>query len=683
MALLVVATPSITPRRGRAQPVRTRVFEGLELVGEYPDWRVRIRFSVPTRYLRHTPSGRGDTINIQVFPLDVAGGDASAFIGRESLQIPRDFPVPIEDITYEGVVAGRPFLEIRFSHPVRFEVRQGSDLRSLEISLPSGGVPSPSTTSEPNPRAAELMEEGRRAMTAGEIDRAILIYTKVLSFPENEHSRSAQELLGLARERNGQLAHAKAEYETYLERYPDGEGAIRVRQRLDALVTARTKPVEPERKRPPESHPLDFQTFGSVYTAYRRESILPEAAPEVLADSSLFTDVHIESRLRLEGYSFRSQLSGGYRYEFLNGGSDETRTSSLFFEAEDHVHGLTGSIGRRSLSTAGVLGRFDGVRFTYEFANRWKIGALGGFAVDSPTQNAIEFNRYLAGISLDVAKIAESIDAQVYAIGQLEGTVTDRAAIGCELRYFRPGRFLATFVDYDVYFTALNLAQLVGSWQVTPSTLLSTYLDYRLVPTLTTRNALLGQGLDEIGELSDLFPDDEIKDLAEDRTSRAATLNFGVSHDLTDHLQIAGDFSATDFSGTRASGGIEETGGTGFEFSYFSQLIWNGVLKPGEIGILGIRFFDGSVYDSVTAILDARYPITRALRVNPGVRADYRMHGELGDVFTLMPIFRVDYRFWKLNFDADFGIEWRLPMDDANSDERWGYSMMFGVRYDY
>lgn len=32
-------------------------------------------------------------------------------------------------------------------------------------------------------------------------------------------------MLGLARERNGQLAHAKAEYEEYLREYPNGEGA--------------------------------------------------------------------------------------------------------------------------------------------------------------------------------------------------------------------------------------------------------------------------------------------------------------------------------------------------------------------------------------------------------------------------------------------------------------------------
>ena len=56
-------------------------------------------------------------------------------------------------------------------------------------------------------------------------------------------SKEAQEYLGLARERNGQLAHAKAEYRIYLAKYPEGEDAQRVRQRLDALVTAYQAPM--------------------------------------------------------------------------------------------------------------------------------------------------------------------------------------------------------------------------------------------------------------------------------------------------------------------------------------------------------------------------------------------------------------------------------------------------------
>ena len=54
--------------------------------------------------------------------------------------------------------------------------------------------------------------------------------------PNHDRHAEAQELLGLAREKNGQTAHAKAEYQRYLALYPDADGAARVRQRLAALL---------------------------------------------------------------------------------------------------------------------------------------------------------------------------------------------------------------------------------------------------------------------------------------------------------------------------------------------------------------------------------------------------------------------------------------------------------------
>jgi hypothetical protein len=238
------------------------------------------------------------------------------------------------------------------------------------------------------------------------------------------------------------------------------------------------------------------------------------------------------------------------------------------------------------------------------------------------------------------------------------------------------------FLDYDLYFQELNLAQLVGNWQVAPSTLLTTFLSHRTVPTLMTQNALQGQLADELSDLVGSFSKSELRQLAKDRTARSTTLNFGVNQDLGHRLQLALDFSATNYSGTDDSEGVSGIDGTGFEFSYAAQLIWDDFLKPAGIGILGLRFFDGSRNDLLTATLDGRYPITRDLRVNPRLRADYRMDGGVGDDLLLLPSLRFDYRIWKLNFDAEIAGEWRMPVSSAGG-KRWGYLMSFGVRHDY
>ena len=46
----------------------------------------------------------------------------------------------------------------------------------------------------------------------------------------------AQELIGVARERAGDIEQARKEYELYLKLFPNGEGATRVRQRLASLA---------------------------------------------------------------------------------------------------------------------------------------------------------------------------------------------------------------------------------------------------------------------------------------------------------------------------------------------------------------------------------------------------------------------------------------------------------------
>ncbi|MDH3214414.1 MAG: hypothetical protein OEM05_18210 [Myxococcales bacterium] len=686
LSLLAILAPLLSPRPGRAQTVRFRVLEGLEVDEALDVFEVYIRFSVPINYLRHAPRGRGDTIDIQLAPLAVSAFDQDDL--SQTLTFPTDFPVPITRITYEGVAGQNGLVEVRFSKVLRFEVKRGSDLRSLLLRIPvddvrARGRPQEKSADPPGARIDKLMEAARRAMTAPDYERAVLIYTKLLEMPENSRSPAAREFLGLARERLGQRAHAKAVYEQYLRRYPDGEGADRVRQRLDALVTARGEPPAPRRERPQEQRQIDFRTLGSLYVGYRRQSRLLDEEGEEVSDSSVFSDVYLDSRLTLDSLVLRSQLSGGYRYDLLEGSSaDETRVSSLFVSAQDGLIGFSGSLGRRSKTTGGVLGRYDGVELRQRIGQRWELGAVGGFPVESSTSTGIEFDRYFGGLSVEVRELLNRLDLEFFAIGQTEGDLVDRVAVGSEARYFSNGLLLASFVDYDVYYQSLNIAQLVGNWQLTQQTNVNTFLDYRNVPVLTTRSALQGQNADDLEDLLGLFSRDEIEAFAEDRTGRALTLNAGVSHSFTDSLQLAADVGATEMSGTKTSGGVEGMEGTGFEFSYSAQLIANGVFVPRDLVSVGLRYFDGSRVDIASLMLTSRLPITRDFRISPRLRMQHRNERELGDSLILLPTLRFDYRLWKLTFDVDLGVEWRVPLG-SGLDRELAYFMTCGIRQDF
>ena len=98
--------------------------------------------------------------------------------------------------------------------------------------------------------------------------------------------------------------------------------------------------------------------------------------------------------------------------------------------------------------------------------------------------------------------------------------------------------------------------------------------------------------------------------------------------------------------------------------------------------MLGFRYFDGSNLDIASLMLTGRYPATVNLRLTPRLQTDYRFQQEdVADSVLLRPSFRFDYRVWKVVFDAEAGLDWRLPVD-SGLDGEVDYFLTFGVRYD-
>lgn len=666
----------------------TRLLEAIQVEDGLGSFEIRVAFTSPARYMAHTPRVPSDVVRVRVAPVGTSTWSGG---GAESLQPPQGDHSPLRSVRVERR-GGEAEVELRFAETVPIEVFQGRDLRSLVVRIhtapqpraapapppPAAAAPTPETES----RAEQLMAEGRTAFTAGDFPRAALIFGEVARLPENEHSLEALELLGLARERTGQLAHAKAEYEEYLRRSPDGEGADRVRQRLAALTTARAVPKGPLRARPESRPALDLQTFGSIYAGFRRESLFSDQG-ESLVDNSILTDIHLDTRLRRRGLTLRSRLSASYWHGFLEQGSEgRARIYSAVLEAGNPSLGLTGSIGRRSASSRGVIGRFDGVELGYAFGERFQVGAVAGFPLDTTNLDDFEPSRYLAGLSAGAQGLWEGVDANLFVIGQRDGSMTDRAALGGELRYFSDGRMAAAFFDFDVYFQSLNVAQLIGSWQANPRTFLTATFDHRNVPILTTGNALIGQPVGDLDGLSQLFSESQIKQLAEDRTGRATTISFTGSYDLTPLLQLGGDVIAAKFSGSESSGGVEGFGGTDFEVTYVARLVANDVFADGDVGVVTLRFFDGSSSDVIGTTLDARYPLTPELRLNPRLWADYRINDIGSDMVRVVPSLRFDWRVFRFEIESELGFEWFEPLGGLAS-RQLGYFVTLGARYDF
>src|SRR5581483_4278114 len=143
---------------------------------------------------------------------------------------------------------------------------------------PNAAIPEPplppvqSMGSDPAMSPADrkkVLEAARQALHAHRYPEAVQMLTKLQRQPEFPERAEAQELLGLTRERSGEIAQAKAEYEEYLRRYPNGSAADRVRTRLRIL---RSATVVPRNSSSPEAA-HGWSISGGATQIYRRDSL--------------------------------------------------------------------------------------------------------------------------------------------------------------------------------------------------------------------------------------------------------------------------------------------------------------------------------------------------------------------------------------------------------------------------
>lgn len=118
-----------------AQPARGRIISNVTVSEQADRTVLAVEFTFPVRYVRHFPEDYGETVEIQLKEVMVSAIDADLLQRRESYPLQDIDNVPLLDISYEGDLPGGPYLTVRFYKPVAFTVRQGSDFRSLAVTV--------------------------------------------------------------------------------------------------------------------------------------------------------------------------------------------------------------------------------------------------------------------------------------------------------------------------------------------------------------------------------------------------------------------------------------------------------------------------------------------------------------------------------------------------------------------
>jgi hypothetical protein len=597
-----------------------------------------VQFSCPMSYVSNYPLRSGDELRIELQPLP---GCAPPSNLGETLPVPKDNPAGLLDVRLDQSLGARRALTLHFARTVDFLIRPRPGLTGIEIVLarragrstvePAEAPAKPSrapTRSLPSPEELEkLAADARSAMQERDYDAAIRLYTKLLEYPEHPARPQAQEYLGLARERKGQLAQAKLEYQEYLRRYPDGADAEVVKQRLAAIVTLEGA-SKPKAGAPDGSR---WQLNGAVAQEYRHDQntlVSNGTSSGGVGQSAIDSNVDLQLHHRGDIYDFRSRVYAGYFHDLTSTlssgsfGSSPVRIPQAYVELDDtHSHWVS-KLGRQSQSTGGVYGTYDGGYFGWLLRPGFRLGIAAGSPVQTYAASA-GHQRVFGNVSGEFLGVMPGLDLSAFAFQENASGVLDARQVGLEARYYRNGHSLVGQLNYDVTFHALNAATVLASWALPGRWVFTGIGDHRRSPFAGTYNALIGQPTTSLDALIQSLGIDAVRALALDRSMTSDTLTAGLQRPIGERLQWGGDLSFSRSGGMPASGGVPAVPSSGSAISVSTQLLGGGWIADGDMNTVGLAYTTRAGTKVASTYASARYPIGPAFRIGPRLQLSH------------------------------------------------------------
>jgi len=534
-------------------------------------------------------------------------------------------------------------------------------------------------------KIARIFEEGRQAMAKGKYNRAVALYNKLVQLPEtpDDIRRSSLEFLGLARDRKGQKSHARMQYKKYLELYPHGEGAKRVRQRLAGLET-QTKTIIPRLRRAQKKKGGESLFFGSFSQFYRRDLNLTTNANNVTTNSALANDADMSFRNVGKVVLLDVRATAGITRNFLTKDFSDPSVSTFYVGLSDKQQKLSARIGRQSLSTSGIINRMDGLNLGYQITSWAKLNLAAGFPVERTTDFVDSPNKSLTGASFNLGTFANRFDFVPYIIDQHASSLIDRQAVGLETHYFDPKRTFFSLIDYDYFYNDINTILVLGNITLDKGISYRASADFRYSPSLSTSNAVLGQPtIQDLSVLKQTLNENQIYQLARDRTPRSQNYAIGMSYPLGKKYELSADLTLSALADVPATQGAPTIEGSRWDVNFSSQLIGNSLLINNDISIFGLRFTKTNTANSYSTSINSRFPFTRYFRVNPILKVDFRDNKRTAAQWIVSPELRIDYSWRRhLHFEMQTGGQWshqNLP----NVENQKTFFINVGYRNDF
>lgn len=659
----------------------------------------------------------------------------------QRVTLPSDMTL-IKALRYRLTESGSYQLELTFHQPVQLTPSLGKDLNRLIVvatpvesgaSISDLAVPSnlkPLNAQQPNlnrsgsststqltpdepvvqleQRAATLMKQAKSALIEERnFEAAARLYRQVLAMDPNAQSAAALEYLGLTQERLGKIDMAIVTYRLYLDRYDaDSQGdpatITRIRQRLGSLMTATNQPRPALKSLDREPGEVRWNAWGS-WSQYLRYDLIQVSGGDMENTAAvLANDLELSVSRRTGSSRDRLRLSAGYYADLGEdeGGGDpqKARISSLYLEHKDRESWLEmARLGRSTSQQDGTLSRYDGLKLEFGVSDEVKLGLVAGYPVASSRDtfaDTLSSQRQFIGASAVLKPWESGPELSFYTIEQTHSGLTDRRALGSEVRLYRQGMTLFGLLDYDLHFGELNLALFSASRTLANGTSYTLNIDQRQSPILTTQNALAGQvddqgvAVTDLDQLQTLYSESDIYQLAKDRTADTQTLSLAASWPLSERLTWANDVSFSQTGATPASGGVAATEASGLHSYFNSRFTRTGWFGTSDINSLGFRTSASNSFQTYGGFVSSRLPLSERWRFYGSLHLDQREWKESGQQqLRMMPGFRIDYRRESMTFEAELDAEWidtQAGGDSLTGDEQsTGWFFNLGYRYDF
>lgn len=544
---------------------------------------------------------------------------------------------------------------------------------SAPASAPAGAPPAPSAgiaveaagaaSPEIEREADEHMRSARKALTTGQMEQAIASLGALLRLPPNTQSQEAQELIGNAWERAGSPSRALAEYDLYLRLYPTGDGTQRVVERTKVLaralpvVTTNTAAARTEAK--PVTGAVSLYYTGGRAKSQSLVNIasgIDQATLSRTAESAIVSSVDISGKAPArEGDESRFVVRGTGSANLLSGKSSKTQLNAAYLDYKFAEKGLALRAGRQSPIGGGLLGLFDGVSATATPMAGVRTSIMGG--VPANTLVSAPGEKLFAAV-VEADGLIERAGGSLYLLNQTTEGVTNRRALGAEVRYAADRWSVNGLLDYETQFRAINAWSLQGSWQPMDGTHVTLLTDQRRAPSLQLTNALISSGAASLATLLQVKSLEQIRSDALATSAQARQVMVSVAQTLSTKWQVSTDLRYSAIGALPAVGDFEATPATGSQITWSLQAVGSGLVQQRDIHNFNFSMvrtpkFNGTQasYSNVSTVgEDNRVTVeptvrlymqtddqdVRLTRVGPGLRMSYKANPRSSVVAELL-----------------------------------------------